>query len=109
MCRRGVLERMGTDTKRMPRMDDIERFVSELEAVRARGYGLEIMSEGAPTNALAFPLLNGSGALLGGITIVGPPSRWTEEVIQTQIPDCQRLIEDLSLRLKYMEPDTAVE
>jgi DNA-binding IclR family transcriptional regulator len=92
-----------------PRIDDVEALVGEMEAIRTRGYGLEIMSESRPTNALAFPLLNGSGALLGSITIVGPPGRWTDEIIRTQIADCQRLVDDLNLRLKYMEPDTAVE
>src|SRR5262249_39008103 len=95
--RQRYLHKTMSDPKTHPPIEDIERFVSELEVVRTRGYSLEIMSEGAPTNALAFPLLNASGALLGGITIVGPPGRWTEEVIQTQLPDCQRLIEDLSL------------
>jgi DNA-binding IclR family transcriptional regulator len=102
------LARAAADPALYPPLGDAQAFRACLDAVRARGYEINEEEE-VPVNALAFPILNGDGALLGGITIIGPPRRWTRELMELRVPECLRVLEPLAQRVKYITPDTPTE
>lgn len=78
-------------------------YSAELATVRRQGYALSL-GQIAGLNALAFPLANAHGLLLGGISIVGPAGRWTASAIERAVEPCRTIVDDLELRLRYMEP-----
>jgi DNA-binding IclR family transcriptional regulator len=82
---------------------DLAAYHVELLNVRERGYATAF-GQYRTANSLAFPLLNADEALLAGISITGPEERWTGERMEACIPQARAIVEDLALRLRYMQP-----
>jgi DNA-binding IclR family transcriptional regulator len=66
---------------------DPDALEAELETVRERGYAIDDEERARGVRCLGAPLLDESGAVLGGISISGPAQRMTDERIETELTE----------------------
>lgn len=73
----------------------------ELERVRGRGYAVSYGELDPGVYSVGAPIRNALGRLEAGVTIVGPVSRWTEEVHPSQVEKTLRAARRISELLGY--------
>jgi DNA-binding IclR family transcriptional regulator len=83
---------------------DPESTRAEIERVRKEGYAVSIGEATPRSSGLAFPIINAREGLLGAISIIGPADRWTRARMLKLQPECREIVDQLTLRVRYLEP-----
>ncbi|MGE0544870.1 MAG: IclR family transcriptional regulator [Dehalococcoidia bacterium] len=79
-----------------------DHMMKEIQSARENGYCIAVYPN-YPFNAISFPVENRNGQLVAVIGIIGPAQRWSREAIQVHVPECSRIMADLSSRIRYLE------
>ncbi|MFC4549908.1 MULTISPECIES: IclR family transcriptional regulator [Halorussus] len=96
-----VLERHGLPQRTPNTITDRDELEAELEAVRERGYALNLGEDLKGIHAVSVPLLF-EDRIRGAIAIAGPAHRMTRERCETElIEQLSALTNDIELSLAY--------
>jgi len=96
-----VVERHGLPARTPNTVTDREELDAELEAVRERGYALNLGEDLEGIHALAVPLRY-EDALVGSLAVAGPAHRVSRERCETELLDQLRAsTNDIELNLAY--------
>ena len=82
-------------------LTDKESLMKRLEKIRQQGYALDEEENEIGLRCLAYPIYNYTGKIVAGISITGPVSRVTRELIQEKGHYLQKAAEEISERLGY--------
>ena len=78
-----------------------EKLRKELELVRKRGYAYDNQERELGARCIAFPVRDSSGKIVAGISVTGPYSRLTDELIEPRLVEFRRITDELSRQLGY--------
>jgi IclR family transcriptional regulator, KDG regulon repressor len=71
----------------------------ELEEVRRKGYGVDMMELSIELNCLAAPVLDPRGTLVSAISISGVASRFDQRAMEKHLPDLLETAREISSRI----------
>jgi len=97
----GVLRRYGMEARTPHTIVDPEKFRDELTRIRAQGFALDDEEHEEGVRCLAVPLRDGSGQVVGSLSVSGPVTRLGDQRISditAEVVDCGL---QLSARLGY--------
>lgn len=73
----------------------------ELELVRRQGYAYDNQEREMGARCVAFPIYDSTGKIVAGMSVTGPYSRLTDELIEPRLDEFRRITDELSRRLGY--------
>lgn len=80
---------------------DKEELKKEVEQVRRQGYAYDNQERELGARCIAFPVRDAGGKIVAGISVTGPYSRLTDELIMPRLEEFRRITGELSWRLGY--------
>lgn len=97
------IEVRGLDRYTENTITEREPLVSELEAIRRRGYAVDNQEREAGVRCLACPIRDYTGAIIAGISVTGPAMRMTDEAIDLYRAPLSEAARRISFDLGYAE------
>ncbi|MDF2720489.1 MAG: Transcriptional regulator IclR, partial [Paenibacillus sp.] len=79
---RQLLQAQGMEKRTEKSITDIDAFMSELNAVKSRGYALDDEETKLGSRCIAFPVRDNTGAVVAGISVSGTTRTIPEEQIE---------------------------
>jgi DNA-binding IclR family transcriptional regulator len=77
-------------------------LIEEVESIRERGVGFNIEEHHAGINAVAAPVTEPNGRLLGALTVSGPAQRFKGNRLRKELPELLLArVNELELDIKY--------
>lgn len=80
---------------------DRGKLQRELEQVRRQGYAYDNQERELGARCIAFPIRDAGGKIVAGISVTGPYSRLTDELIVPRLEEFRRITDEISRRLGY--------
>lgn len=96
---RAVLGRGGLARYTPRTITDMERLLSELEAIRERGYATDHEEIEEGVRCVAAPVSGAEGRVVAAISVSGPAGRLDEDRLREIVPEIQRIASELSRSL----------
>ncbi len=87
-----IIDTWGLERKTLNTITEREQLLGELEAIRSRGYALDLEEETPGVRCVAMPVRSSDGMAAGAISISGPVHSITEE----KIPRYVKLLSDMT-------------
>jgi DNA-binding IclR family transcriptional regulator len=97
-----ILDRWGLPAQTDNTITDRTELFEELDVIRERGYAVNKEESTDGLRAVGVPVMDGSGDLLGALSVSGPSHRMKGEWFESEIPDLLLgTANELKLNLKY--------
>jgi DNA-binding IclR family transcriptional regulator len=97
-----ILDRWGLPAQTDNTITDRTELFEELDVIRERGYAVNKEESTDGLRAVGVPVMDGSGDLLGALSVSGPSHRMKGEWFEREIPDLLLgTANELKLNLKY--------
>lgn len=90
------MERLTPNTTTDPKV-----LMQELEAIKKNGYALSVGERVEGVSCVAAPIFEPAGKIIGGITISGPMTRFSEQKIKEYAKLLMRATRELSTSMGY--------
>ena len=85
-------------------LNNIDELLADIEAVREKGYALDLEEYEEEVHCVAAPVIDYTGKVIAGISISGPKSRLTKKRIVNEIaPALIEEAKNLSAKFGYMD------
>ena len=97
----GVLRRYGMARRTPHTIVDADRFRDELARVRAQGFALDDEEHEEGVRCVAVALRDGSGQVVGSLSVSGPVTRMDDARVQEMTPEVVDCGRQLSARLGF--------
>ncbi|MBV8280805.1 MAG: IclR family transcriptional regulator [Candidatus Eremiobacteraeota bacterium] len=97
----GVLRRYGMARRTQHTIVDADRFRDELARVRAQGFALDDEEHEEGVRCVAVALRDGSGQVVGSLSVSGPVTRMDDARVQEMTPEVVDCGRQLSARLGF--------
>lgn len=96
-----IIQRKGLPVHTNYTITDRAKFLSELEAVKQRGYALDLQENEVGINCIAVPIFDHAGNAVAALSISGPTIRMTDERMEELKPHVLETGLNISRRLGY--------
>ncbi|WP_435181088.1 IclR family transcriptional regulator [Halorussus sp. AFM4] len=97
-----ILDRWGLPALTDNTITDADELLDELDATRERGFAVNKEENTEGLRAVGVPLTDGTGELIGSLSISGPSHRMKGEWFEEEIPNLLLgTVNELELNLKY--------
>lgn len=78
-----------------------EQLEAEIKIIRGRGYSYDEEEREIGARCLAFPIYDYSGKIIAGISVTGPATRLTDELIAPRLQDFKNITMKISKKMGY--------
>ncbi len=96
-----IIERKGLPVHTKYTITDRDNFLSELEAVKQRGYALDLQENEVGITCIAVPIFDHAGNAVAALSVSGPTIRMTDERMEELKPYVLETGLNISRRLGY--------
>jgi DNA-binding IclR family transcriptional regulator len=96
-----ILKRKGLPFHTQYTITDREKFLSELEEVKQRGYALDLQENEVGITCIAVPIFDHAGNAVAALSVSAPTIRMTDERIEELKPHVLKTGSNISYRLGY--------
>jgi IclR family transcriptional regulator, KDG regulon repressor len=96
-----ILNRKGLPVHTQYTITDREKFLSELEAVKQRGYALDLQENEVGITCIAVPIFDHAGNAVAALSVSAPTIRMTDERIEELKQHVLKTGSNISYRLGY--------
>lgn len=77
----------------------------EIQKIRERGYSYDEEERELGSRCIAFPIYDFSGKIIAGISVTGPVTRLTDELVNPRLDDFRSITMELSKKMGYKASD----